>query len=77
MGTQRHASDKGGVRFLRITDLKEDGVDWAAVPSCDPAPPTGDRYVLYDGDLVVARIGATTGKAWLVRALLWRCLLHT
>lgn len=66
-GYTASASDKGGVRFLRITDLKEDGVDWAAVPSCDPAPPTGDRYVLYDGDLVVARIGATTGKAWLVR----------
>jgi type I restriction enzyme S subunit len=66
-GLTASASERPGVRFLRITDLRDYGVDWDVVPSCDPTPPNGDRYVLYDGDLVVARIGATTGKAWLVR----------
>ena len=61
------ASTVPGIRFLRITDLRDDGVDWETVPGCDPPPPTGHRYGLRDGDLVIARIGATTGKAWLVR----------
>jgi type I restriction enzyme S subunit len=55
------------VKFLRITDIQESGIDWSVVPSCDPAPPPDSRYELADGDLVVARIGATTGKAWLMR----------
>ena len=61
------ASAVVGPRFLRITDLRDDGVDWQTVPGCDPPPPADNRYLLRDGDLVVARIGATTGKAFLVR----------
>lgn len=64
-GYTASASNSPGPRFLRITDLQDGGVDWTAVPGCD-TPPQDDRYVLSHGDLVVARIGATTGKAWLV-----------
>ena len=66
-GFTASASTQEGTRFLRITDLRDTGVDWDSVPSCVPPAPEGDRYALRDGDLVVARIGATTGKAWLVR----------
>ncbi len=66
-GFTASASSCAGPRFLRITDITEEGVDWARVPSCEPAPSDGPRYALTDGDLVVARIGATTGKAFLVR----------
>lgn len=66
-GFTASASSRPGPRFLRITDITAAGVDWTSVPSCDPAPPEGERYSLQDGDLIVARIGATTGKAWLVR----------
>lgn len=66
-GFTASASKEGALRFLRITDIQEQGINWDAVPSCDPLPPAGDRYELKDGDLVVARIGATTGKAWLIR----------
>ena len=65
-GFTASASNNGPVRFLRITDIQEWGIDWNTVPSCDPLPPAGGRYELTDGDLVVARIGATTGKAWLI-----------
>lgn len=66
-GFTASASQEGALRFLRITDIQDQGINWDAVPSCDPLPPAGDRYELEDGDLVVARIGATTGKAWLIR----------
>lgn len=56
------ATDKNtGVKFLRITDIKEDGsINWATIPYCDiDSIPT---YQLKDGDVLFARIGATTGK---------------
>jgi len=56
-----------GPQFLRITDIDDDGnVNWSAVPYC--MVPTDDyhRFFLEDGDTVVARIGATTGKAYYV-----------
>lgn len=66
-GLTASAAVRDGPRFLRITDITEEGIDWSTVPSCATDPPAGTRYTLLDGDLVVARIGATTGKAWLVR----------
>ena len=60
-------ADPSGPRFLRITDIQESGVDWATVPSCDCDKATFERLKLLPGDVVVARIGATTGKAHLIR----------
>ena len=59
------ASDKGNARFLRITDITEDGVDWGKVPFCNC--PNPKKYLLIDRDIVFARIGATTGKSYILK----------
>lgn len=56
-----------GPRFLRITDIQENGVSWDRVPCCQCSEPTLSRLLLRPGDLLVARIGGTTGKTYLVR----------
>src|SRR5580704_8772283 len=53
-----------GFRILRITDLTDLGVDWSTVPFCQISSTTAQTYLLRPDDLVVARIGATTGKAF-------------
>ncbi|MDO8679605.1 MAG: restriction endonuclease subunit S [Acidobacteriota bacterium] len=55
-----------GPRFLRITDIQDGRVDWAAVPSCDILATEVPKYRLRSGDLVFARTGATTGKSYLI-----------
>ena len=54
-----------GPRFLRISDIQRGQVDWDRVPFCDCPDPA--RYALSEGDVVVARTGATTGKSYLLR----------
>jgi len=59
--------DQVGPQFLRITDIDDDGtVNWSTVPYCMVSPDDYHRFFLEDGDTVVARIGATTGKAYYV-----------
>lgn len=58
------ASSSGNAKFLRITDITEFGVDWNKVPYCNC--PDFSKYELKDGDIVFARIGATTGKSYLI-----------
>ena len=55
-----------GPKFLRITDIQDDSVGWEDVPYCECNEDTKRKYLLVPGDIVVARIGATTGKAYLV-----------
>jgi type I restriction enzyme S subunit len=55
-----------GPRFLRITDIQEDKVRWSTVPFCTCSMSERSKYALQPGDIVVARIGATTGKTYLV-----------
>ncbi|CEL23999.1 restriction endonuclease subunit S [Methanobacterium formicicum] len=53
-----------GVRFLRITDIAEDGtIKWNKVPYCSVNPNIFKKYELSFGDIVFARLGATSGKA--------------
>lgn len=59
--------DPSGPQMLRITDITETGVDWATVPYCKSDPEDESRTRLRTGDIVIARIGATTGKSFLVR----------
>lgn len=59
------ASKDGNVKFLRITDITESGVNWNTVPFCSCPEP--EKYLLCDGDIVFARIGATTGKSFLLK----------
>ena len=55
-----------GPKFLRITDIQEHRVDWQTVPYCRYEK-DGGKYQLRPGDILFARIGATTGKTFLVR----------
>lgn len=69
-GLTASAIDKpDGPRFLRITDMQDDSVDWSMVPSCDCSDKEYEENKLAIGDIVFARTGATTGKSFLIRAL--------
>ena len=59
------ASKEGNAQFLRITDITEFGVKWNEVPYCNC--PDYKKYKLKNGDIVFARIGATTGKSYLIK----------
>jgi type I restriction enzyme, S subunit len=56
-----------GPRYLRITDLQNNSVNWQTVPfcQCDEV----EKYGLKKGDIVIARTGATTGKSFLLKEL--------
>lgn len=52
-----------GVKFLRITDIVDDGtISWKKVPYCSINQKDFKKYELMPGDIVFARIGATSGK---------------
>jgi type I restriction enzyme S subunit len=55
-----------GPKFLRITDIQNDLVDWNSVPYCSIKKKELDKYILEPGDLVFARTGATVGKSYLI-----------
>lgn len=65
--TESASREAVGPRFLRITDIKDDGVDWESVPFCKIESGQLPKYTLKTGDIVFARTGATTGKSFLVR----------
>jgi type I restriction enzyme S subunit len=64
--TESASFERIGPNFLRITDLKDDGVDWATVPYCQIDEKEIPKYLLRHQDIVFARTGATTGKSYLV-----------
>jgi type I restriction enzyme, S subunit len=53
--------------WQQVTDIQNGEVDWHAVPFCTEIAPK--RYLLEEGDIVIARTGATTGKSFLIRSL--------
>ena len=64
--TEKACFTEVGPRFLRITDIQDDGVNWDTVPYCTINDGDLEKYKLSDGDIVFARTGATTGKSYLV-----------
>ena len=52
-----------GPKFLRITDIVPTLIDWASVPHCTIEDSRLERFRLREGDLVIARTGATVGHA--------------
>jgi len=64
-GFSASAQDSGNCRLLRITDIKEDGINWATVPFCDCSEI--DKYRLDEKDILIARTGGTTGKTMLIQ----------
>jgi type I restriction enzyme S subunit len=61
--TASASKGSSGVRFLRITDIVGSGIDWSAVPYVVADTSTAEKYRLHDGDIVVARTGASTGSS--------------
>ncbi len=51
-----------GIKFLRITDITDEGIKWNSVPYCELTKNELEKYELKNGDILFARIGATTGK---------------
>ena len=47
-----------GPKFLRITDIVPDSIDWLSVPHCDVSADDFVKYQLQPGDLVIARSGS-------------------
>ena len=64
--TESASSEPVGPRFLRITDIQDDRVDWDTVPYCKIDSSDLPKFRLASGDIVFARTGATTGKSFLV-----------
>ncbi|MEV8440110.1 restriction endonuclease subunit S [Actinosynnema sp. NPDC051121] len=66
--TDSASDDSSGTKFLRITDIQDGQVDWPSVPYCNCPPDVLRSKRLRPGDVVVARIGATTGKSFYIDA---------
>ena len=52
-----------GSKFLRITDIVPSLIDWENVPFCAIPDSKKTKYLLAEGDIVIARTGATVGYA--------------
>ncbi len=56
-------------RLLRITDIQNNTVDWPSVPGCAIDKDKASKYLLSDGDILIARTGGTIGKSYLAQDL--------
>ncbi len=52
-----------GPKVLRITDIVPDVIDWSSVPYCPASERDLAKFQLREGDVVIARTGATVGYA--------------
>ena len=52
-----------GPKFLRITDIVPMFIDWSSVPYCQIEDDRLSKFRLSEGDIVIARTGATVGYA--------------
>lgn len=68
-GVSESAKAEGRYKLLRITDIQGNQVDWDSVPFTDFDENKACQYLLFDGDIVFARTGATVGKSYLVNGL--------
>jgi type I restriction enzyme S subunit len=55
--------DEVGPKFLRITDIVPGVIDWTSVPYCPIQEDRLAKFRLVEGDVVIARTGATVGYA--------------
>ena len=53
-------------KFVRITDIQDDKVNWHTVPGMQGAISNISDHYLEAGDLLIARTGGTIGKSFLV-----------
>ena len=52
-----------GPKFLRITDIVLENINWDKVPYCQIEEKNIPKFLLKEGDIVIARTGATVGYA--------------
>lgn len=64
--TSSATSNNTGVKFLRITDIVPEFINWENVPFCEISEKDRAKYLLRKGDIVIARTGATVGYAKLI-----------
>lgn len=65
-GLTASATDKNtGTKFLRITDIQDDGVDWKTVPFCACSEADAKQFALEQGDILFARTGSV-GKSFVI-----------
>lgn len=64
--TETATTEPVGPKFLRITDIAQNYIDWNGVPYCPISEENHEKYVLSEGDVVVARTGTTVGYAKMV-----------
>lgn len=65
--TAKAIEDTSYPKFLRITDIQDGQVNWEQVPYCVIDEDAVEKYKIEDGDIFFARIGATTGKSFMIR----------
>ena len=66
-GFTASSAKTGNAKFLRITDITDVGIDWENVPYCVIDDNKIENYLLVENDIVFARIGATTGKSYIIK----------
>lgn len=65
-GYTASATDKGNSKFVRITDIHNNKVDWDSVPYCNVEKDKMNNLKLSKGDILIARTGGTIGKSFLL-----------
>jgi type I restriction enzyme S subunit len=65
--TASASEHENGPKFLRITDIVTGQIDWKSVPHVLADDHTLAKYKLHDGDIVLARTGASTGASAYVK----------
>jgi type I restriction enzyme S subunit len=61
--TESAQTEEVGPKYLRITDIVPSFIDWSTVPYCPITERKKEKFSLREGDIVVARTGATVGYA--------------
>jgi len=59
--TESASIEAVGPKFLRITDIQDDFINWDSVPYCPISEKDHKKYKLEIGDVVIARTGNSTG----------------
>ena len=57
----------GGSKYLRITDIQDNKVNWDTVPFCEIYNKDIEKFELKENDIVFARTGGTVGKSFLIK----------
>ena len=65
--TVKSTKEEIGPKYLRITDIQNNHVNWNDVPYCSISSEKSSNFLLKPNDLVFARTGATVGKSFLIK----------